>query len=175
MWIYFGMFVRFTLGLFCLCFVSFFLSFRFSSGPAKCRILQHFLEKNDELYTSLSKSPASFSTSPACPTNIPSITNKSWVTNLKSSWRVDGVEKMMIPKGGHFTRCKENLKVAGGHRGAMIQERVRENIESTGRVGGGGFPYDFEEVHTYKHTNIHSLHRYIDYIKCRILKHFLAK
>ena len=33
--IYFGIFFRFVLGFF----------FRFSSGPAKCRILQHFLAK----------------------------------------------------------------------------------------------------------------------------------
>ena len=67
--IYFGIFFRLFFGFF----------FRFSSGPAKCCILQHFL-----IYTSSSTSPASFSTSPACPTNIPSITNKSWVTKSKN-------------------------------------------------------------------------------------------
>ena len=42
-----------------------------------------FCQEHDAFYTSPSTSPASFSTAPACPTNIPSITNKSWVTKSK--------------------------------------------------------------------------------------------
>ena len=66
-------------------FFSFFFGivFRFSSGPAKYRVLQHFLAKLTH-FTSSSTSPASFSTSPACPINIPSITNKWWVTKSKN-------------------------------------------------------------------------------------------
>ena len=37
----------------------------------------------------------------------------------------------------------------------MIQERVRQNLQGSGRVGGGGFPYDSLEY--------------------RILQHFLPK
>ena len=99
--------------------ILFSLFFRFSSGPATCRILQHFL-KIDVFYTSPSTSPALFSTSPACPTNIPSITNKCW--------RVDGVEKMMIQIGGHFTRCNANLKSS---RGGSPPNDVRESDDST--------------------------------------------
>ena len=38
----------------------------------------------------------------------------------------------------------------------MIQERVRQNLKGSGRVGGGGFPYDAKK---YIHTDIHGLHR----------------
>ena len=48
---------------------------------------------------------------PACPTNIPSITNKS----------CDGVKEMMIQVGGHVNPCKKYIKSSGG-------------------VGGGGSP-----------------------------------
>ena len=41
---------------------------------------------------------------PACPTNIPSITNKS----------CDGVKEMMIQVGGHVNPCKKYIKSSGG-------------------------------------------------------------
>ena len=51
----------------------------------------------------------------------------------------------------------------------MIQERVRY-LKGSGRVGGGGFPYDVRRS-AYKQTYMD----YMDYLKCRILQHFLAK
>ena len=47
---------------------------RFSSGPIKC-CLQHCLAKMTHFTLARQH--------PACPTNIPSITNKSWVTKSK--------------------------------------------------------------------------------------------
>ena len=49
--------------------------FRFTSGR-KMSYFTAFSRKIDAFYTSPATSPASFSTSPTCPTNIPSITNK---------------------------------------------------------------------------------------------------
>ena len=52
----------------------------------------------------------------------------------------------------------------------MIQERVRWNLKGSGRVGGGGFPYDVRRtayIQTYMDCT--------DYLKCRLLQHFLAK
>ena len=78
-----------------------------------------FSREIDAFYTSPSTSPAPLSTSPACPTNIPSITNKSWVT--KST----GSTKQMIQIGGHFNPSKKKRKTkkrrnktAGGLGGA---------------------------------------------------------
>ena len=69
--IYFGMcFFVFFLGCF-----SFFVRAR-----KKMSYFTAFSREIEAFYTSPSTSPASFSTSPACPSNIPSITNKSWVT-----------------------------------------------------------------------------------------------
>ena len=73
--IYFGIFFRFVLGFF---FFSFFVR------ASKMSYFTAFSREIDAFYTSSSTSPASFSTSPACPTNIPSITNKSWVTKSKN-------------------------------------------------------------------------------------------
>ena len=85
----------------------------------KCRILPHFLAKFDarksddsnrggasqvSYFTAFSRELDAFytspSTSPACPTNIPSITNKS----------CDGVEEMMIQVGGHVNPYKKMNK-----------------------------------------------------------------
>ena len=64
-------------------FFFFLIFFRFSSGPAKCRILQHFLAKLTHFTLARQHPQHLFTTSPACPTNNPSITNKSWVTKSK--------------------------------------------------------------------------------------------
>ena len=52
----------------------------------------------------------------------------------------------------------------------MIQERVRQNLKGSGRVGAGGFPYDVQRsayIQTYMDCT--------DYLECRIWQHFLAK
>ena len=48
----------------------------------------------------------------------------------------------------------------------MIQERVRSNLKGSGKVGGGGFPYDVRKK--YIHTDIHYYTEYINVVLCSI-------
>ena len=119
-----------------------------------------FSREIDAFDTSPSTSPASFSTSPACPTN-PSITNKSWATKSKKKKVAGGLTagstKMMIQIGGHFSPCKR--KVAGGLGAAaalpmmfaevMIRIGVQFNLcKKSKKVAGGsgGPPMMFYEL-----------------------------
>ena len=61
-------------------FLGFFFSFFVRAS--KMSYFTAFAREIDAFYASPSTSPASFSTSPACPTNIPSITNKSCVSKV---------------------------------------------------------------------------------------------
>ena len=65
------------------CFRMFLFLFPFFIWASKMPYFTALSREIDAFYTSPSTSPASFSTSPACPTNIPSITNKTWVTKSK--------------------------------------------------------------------------------------------
>ena len=63
--------------------VYFFLFSSLFVRASKMSCFTAISRKIDVFYTGPSTSLASFSTSPACPTNIPSITNKLWVTTSK--------------------------------------------------------------------------------------------
>ena len=65
-------------------FLFFGFVFSFFVRASKMSYFTAFSCEIAAFYTSSSTSPASFSTSPACPTNIPSITNKLWVTKSKN-------------------------------------------------------------------------------------------
>ena len=78
-WMYFG-----------ICFFALFVCF--SSGPVKCRILQHCLAKLTH-FTHVRQHPQHrFQPPNVRPTSLASPTNRGY-QNRTSSWRVDGVEK----------------------------------------------------------------------------------
>ena len=52
----------------------------------------------------------------------------------------------------------------------MIQERLRLNLKGSGRVGGGGFPYDVR-----RSAYIQTYMDYIDYLTCRIYRSFFRE
>ena len=64
-------------------FFIFIFILKFFVRASKVSYFTEFSRELHAFYTSSSVSPASISTSPACPTNIPSITNNSWVTKSK--------------------------------------------------------------------------------------------
>ena len=97
--IYFGVVVVFFF------FPDFLGLFSFFVRASKMSYFTACSRKIHAFYSSPPTSPASFSTSPACPTTSPTSREEQ---NQKSSWRVDGVKKMMIQIGGHFNPCKKN-------------------------------------------------------------------
>ena len=81
----------------------------------------------------------------ACPTNIPSMTNLSWVKKYSSSGLVDGVEQMMLQIGMQLNFCKKSKEVAGawGARGvaplppSMVEEvMIQIGVQLRGGWGG---------------------------------------
>ena len=125
--------VRISFGIFCCLMV-----YRFSSGPGKCRILQHLLAKLAKFALACQHPPHVQTTSPASSTN-------RGEQNPKSSWRVEGVEKVMIQIGWHISMPATNLKSSGVLGGAaappvMFEPKGEQwNLcKKSKKVAGGG-------------------------------------
>ena len=110
------------LGRLGFCFVLFLVFFCFPSWLLKCCNLQHFLAKCT-YFTRPSTSSASFSTSPACPANIASITSK-----LASRMRIQSKAQRGLGGGG-----SPPLK-GGGSPPMMIEKLGAKNLRSNGRM-----------------------------------------
>ena len=96
---------------FWMCFQCFcWTFFRFSSGPTKCRILQHFLAKLTYLTLDRQHPQHRFQHPPHVrPTSLESPTNRGYKIP-KCSWRVDGVKTIMLQTRGHFNPSKKIQK-----------------------------------------------------------------